>query len=644
MSTSVARAQESEVVRPVVLSAPRQIKLALVRLAIVLACVASVRYFAWRIQWTHTPEAKIFFVIFLIAEMLNFGEALLFYFTSWNPTRYAAPPPLQERAVDVFIPTYNEPVELLRETVACALSMTYPHKTYILDDGDREQVRQLAAEVGCDYISRTDRTSAKAGNLNNALKQTSGEFIVVLDCDHVPNADLIDQLLGFFRDRKVAVVQATQDFYNLDSFQHRLNQRKKYGWQQQELFFNIIQPGKDRYNAAFYCGSPAVIRRSALEQVGGFATESITEDMHTGLLLQRVGWKIIYHNKTVAWGLAPHTYSGFATQWLRWGHGAMQVLRREKPMFDGRLSIAQRICYFSSFYFYWMSYQRLIFLVTPIICLSAGVFPLRATPELFVLYFFPYFFLNLFASATLQGGFRAFFYSEQFNIMKMHVLLHAVSGLVKKKMGFSVTPKARAGAATSLDVFMPASLLFLTVISIAAGTLRLRVAGSEYIFWALVVNLVWAVFFGYILSTVLWYALSRREQRQSYRFPQQLDIPIEVSVEDGAAVNKHQDFARNLNRTGVSVTLDRPLPTGTKVNMLLTLPTRTVYAAGVVVRNQEYKQQAHSRYANGIRFTEIDSEAQDEISKYLFWLVAPEHAKLLRLTHITQNEESVACQ
>ncbi len=451
------------------ISALRQIKLAIARVTIVLAVIFTARYFFWRFTTTMNPAARWFFYAFLVAEALNFLEALLFYVTTWAPTRHTAPTPIPGRTVDVFITTYNEPVELLRETVLCATVMRYPHQTYILDDGDRPEVKQLAEEFNCGYFARTERTHAKAGNLNHGLQNTTGEFIVTLDADHVPSPDLIEQVIGFFRDENTAAVQTTQDFYNLDSFQHKMNWRTRVGWQQQELFFNVLQPGKDRFNAAFYCGSPAMLRRSAMEEIGGFATGTITEDMHTGLRLQKKKRTVLYHNKTLAFGLAPQTYIGFATQWQRWGYGCMQVMRAENPIFGRGFTLGQRLCYFASMYFYWMSYQKLLYLLTPIVALLAGVFPLITTPELFVKYFFPYFFLNLLASVLLQGGFRSYLRSEQFNILKMHVLMGSVMGLFRKKVGFKVTPKSRADAASLSDVVLPAILCVLIAASIVAG-------------------------------------------------------------------------------------------------------------------------------------------------------------------------------
>jgi cellulose synthase (UDP-forming) len=617
----------------------RQSKLAVTRIGVVLATVFTVRYFYWRILYTMNPAAKIFFYAFLAAEMLSFFESLLFYFITWNPTHHALPEPLPGHSVDVFIPTYNEPLELLRATVMCAIHMRYPHKTYILDDGRREEVRRLAQEFACGYFRRADHKDAKSGNLNNALRQTSGEFIVTLDADHVASPELIENTIGFFADPSVGVVQGTQDFYNLDSFQHRVNWRTRAGWQQQELFFSVIQPGKDRHNATFYCGSPGILRRKSLEDIGGFPTQSITEDMHTSMRLQKKGWRVLYFNSTLARGLAPQTFSGFARQWQRWGQGSMQVLRAENPFFSKGLSLRQKICYFASLYFYWMSYQKLFFVITPIISLYLGVFVMVTDPLSYASYFLPYFGLNLACSILLQGGWRSFFLSEQFNLLKMHVLMKTITGLFRKDR-FFVTPKGRASAARAPEVLLPLILLAGLATSLVVGVIRIQHTPLYgYFFWALAVNIFWAIVFLFMMGGVIGYSMQRKELRESYRFPARLDLRMRVTYPDknGALVRQEQ-FARNLNRFGVSLTMESAIAFGTPITVELKLPGHTVQASGKVVRNQSYAVNGHSRMSSGIRFNQITPADQDEISKFLFWQIAPREGQVLRLTHASQTE------
>lgn len=623
------------------LSPHGQLKLAIMRLAMVLATLFTIRYFYWRVLHTMNPAAKVFFYAFLAAEILSFLESGLFYFIGWNPTHYHAPKPLAGRTVDVFIPTYNEPVELLRETVICAIGMTYPHKTFILDDGRREDVRLLARELNCGYFTRDDRKHAKAGNLNNALKQTTGEFIVTLDADHVAMPNLIDEMLGFFADPEVAIVQSTQNFYNLDSFQHLVNWETRAGWQQQELFFSIIQPGKDRHNAAFYCGSPGIIRRKALDEIGGFPTNTITEDMHTGLRMQKQGWRVLYFNRTLARGLAPQTYEGFATQWGRWGKGSMQVLRAENPLFSSKLNFGQKLAYFSSFYFYWTSFVKLAFVLTPIISLLFLAFPLFTDPVSYASFFLPYFFLNLACSVLIQGSVRNFIASENFNLLKMQVLMGSLGGLFQRDSKFTVTPKARASSARIGQLLLPVLLIVALVAALVVGTVRvLHVPLYGYVFWALAINLFWSAVFLVMLNLVVWRSLRRTELRSGYRFRSHIDVPVRVSYTGQSGQIRGEQFAHNLNRNGVSVSLETAIVPGTAVDVELWLPQRTVRVTGKVVRNKVYKANGRLKLSNGIRFDKISAADQDAISKHLFWEVAPKEDAVLSLTHDSQTEES----
>jgi len=616
------------------------LKLAIARLVVVLAVLFSARYFYWRATQTMNPVAVWFFYVFLAAELLNFLECLLFYVTTWRRKRRGHPEPWPGQRVDVFILTYNEPVALVRETAVCAANMRYPHKTYILDDGNREEMRALAEELGCHYRARIVRTHAKAGNLNDGLAHSDGDFIVTLDADHVPMPDLIDRLIGFFRDPRVGVVQTAQDFYNLDSYQHLTRWERQYAWQQQELFFSIIQPGKDSFNAAFYCGSPAMLRRKALEDIGGFATGTVTEDVHTGLRLQKRGWEVVYYNRTLARGLAPQTFPGFATQWHRWGYGAMQVLRQENPLLGRGLRFGQRLCYFASFYFYWVSFQKLLYVVTPVFSLATGIFPLVAVPKVFAMYFVPYFLLNVVASALLQGGLQGYLLSEQFNVVKLPVLMRSVlAGLFGGESQFHVTPKSRAVAAAPSNVPLQLVLVAGLVASVGIGGWRLASASPGYYFWAIALNIFWALFYLELLLPTLWRALKRREQRMAYRFPGRLEAAVEFRlVNPHPSPNREAGFARNLSRHGFSITRDEPLPIDTVLEVELSLPTRTIRAHGRVVRNETFQHDGRERVANGLQFDEIDPRDQDEISKYLFWAIAPQHGQLLHLTQLSQKE------
>jgi cellulose synthase (UDP-forming) len=608
----------------------------LTRVVIVLALVASVQYFVWRFTATINPAAVWFFFLFLAAELVGFGEVVLFYLTTWRQGTHRPPPPRPGHSVDVFIPTYNEPVSLLRDTVVCAVSMKYPHTTWILDDGNRPEVAQLAQELGCEYLARADRSHAKAGNLNHGLARSRGQFVVTLDADHVPMPDLIEQLLGLFEDPRVAIVQANQDFYNLDSFQHDTDWEDRAAWQQQELFFNVIQPGKDAFNAAMYCGSPAMLRRAALEEVGGFATETVTEDMHTGLRLQMRGWRVIYYNRTVARGLAPQTFDAYNTQWHRWGLGAMQVLRLERPLFRKGLTLGQRLCYLASFYFYWTSFQKVFYLLVPVFSVATATFPLLTQPEAYVRHFLPYLGLNLLATAALQGGWHGFVLTERYNLIKLGSMMRSVAGFFRRRAQFAVTPKARGAAAAFRHVLPYMVLEALLGLAVAGGVVRIVSARTMFEFWAYGVNVFFALFFLFLMVPVVILALKRKELRAIYRFPQRLDLPIRYRLFGARESAWAESYARNLNRFGLSITLDVALPQETALELVVRLPERDVHAVGTVRWSTEFTVDKRVRHANGLRFDRITVEDQDAIARHIFWEIAPRHGELMTMTRRAQ--------
>jgi cellulose synthase (UDP-forming) len=312
--------------------------------------------------------------------------------------RAGRPAAADRLSVDVFIPTYNESVALVRKTLLAARAMDYPHKTWLLDDGRRPEMEALARQLGCEYLARADNEHAKAGNLNHALAHSSGEMVVVFDADHAPRRDFLVKTLGYFEDEDVGFVQTPQDFYNLDSYQHRWRGKGRTVWTEQALFFRVIQRGKDYWNAAFFCGSCAVVRRSALDEIGGFATGTVTEDLHTSLRIHARAYKSVYHAEPLAFGLAPESIEPFIGQRVRWGQGAMHVWRKEGILSHRGLSLAQRLNYLASALTYFDGWQKGIFYFAPAVVLLTGLLPLLATTPEFLLHFIPYYLLTFWSS------------------------------------------------------------------------------------------------------------------------------------------------------------------------------------------------------------------------------------------------------
>lgn len=231
----------------------------------------------------------------LVTEVYGLWALGTLAWYSWTRRACERPAATPGRKVDVYVCTYDEPIEVVAATLAGCRALTYPHTTYLLDDGQRPEMEELAEVAGARYLIRADNSHAKAGNINAALDRTEGELVLMLDADHVPMPDALEAMVGYFDDERVALVQSPHDFFNHDSVQHYV-----VGRHEQSLFYRVVCPGKDRHGAAYWCGSAAVLRREALLEIGGVATETIAEDFHTTIRLLRHGWTSHYHDEVAA--------------------------------------------------------------------------------------------------------------------------------------------------------------------------------------------------------------------------------------------------------------------------------------------------------------------------------------------------------
>lgn len=415
-----------------------------------LALLASAIYLTWRVGFTLGGDLWISIPLWI----LEFHAALglgLFAFSLWNLDRQAIPKPVErtDLRVGVLIPTYNEPKEVLFPTVAAAVALEPQHETFVLDDGQRPWVRAMAASLGAKYLTREKRTDAKAGNLNHALARLDLDLIAVLDADHVVKAGFLTHTLGYFDDPRIAVVQTPQDFYNLDSFEHDRNrswfwpQRRSIAFNEQRLFYRAIQPGKNRWKAAFWCGTNAIVRVSALREVGGVACETLTEDMHTTIRLHRKNWRTVYHNEVLAHGLAARNATEYQTQRLRWGTGAMQILHLEHPITGRGLSLSQRLAYAATILGWFDAWRTLGYVLLPPAVMFSGAIPIRASLAVFAIAFGATFGLQRLAMAFLSRGYAPQGMAALFEFVRLQSNIRATLTYFRRggERSFSVTAK-----------------------------------------------------------------------------------------------------------------------------------------------------------------------------------------------------------
>lgn len=308
----------------------------------------------------------------------------------------------KKQSVDVFIPVYGEPVEEIEATAIAARDMYGRHQTYILDDGESDEVRDMAKRVGVDYIRRPTHEHAKAGNINYALSRTSGSFFVILDADFVAEKEFLYETLPFFENEEMAMVQTPQ-YYN-----NALNFVSTGAGYMQHIFYSMLMAGKNRFNAAFCVGTCVVFRRTAIESINGMYEKSKSEDIWTSLKLHEEGWKTTYINKVLARGKTPETIKAYSKQQLRWATGSFEIFLKDNPIFNRKLTMDQRLQYFMTTSFYFNGFAILTLLLLPPLQIFFNLSPVSLNIPLwqYAILYSGFFFVQLMLSFYAMGGLK----------------------------------------------------------------------------------------------------------------------------------------------------------------------------------------------------------------------------------------------
>jgi len=581
-------------------------------------------YFYYRISRTINYEALAFSLAFLAAEIHGFASLWLYFFDLWDPTsRAEPPPPTEDISVDVFIPTYNEDVSLLHRTILAAKEMRLPHETYVLDDGGRPEVRRLAEGLGVRYIARPQREHAKAGNINYALARTSGELIVIFDADHVPAPNFLERTLGYFRDPGVGFVQTPHVFYNFGSFQTSADFRARKYWDDQQLFFRLIQPGKDRWGAAFFCGSCGVIRRKCLEEVGGFDFRTITEDMHTSLRIQNNGWKSVYHDERLATGLSPGDLGAYWKQRMRWAVGNLSTLWYDNPLFKRGLTLPQRISYFSSIWAWTVGPQKLVFYLTPPLMLFTGLFPMAHFDYRLLAIYAANLVFSLFVYKLVSRGYgrimRGELYSMINGFMLTAAMVRAALGLRAQK--FVVTKKGGRSEHVLTYVFPQVALVFITYWSALWAFLRYHYNLAMNMTLTTVAG-AWSVYNAALALTAARIAYRRIDVRGRFRFLHRL--PVRYGIQGLAGTEQSGlGMSLDLHDGGMALRTLRPIPVGSLLALTLHLPHgETVWCEGKVL-HQRPRREGDGVFDYGVTYTRISPDDRVRLDRFIIRYVIP---------------------
>lgn len=583
---------------------------------VIAALIAGAAYLAWRWGFTLGGSALWLGVPLALAETYALVMLALLAHSCWGLADRPRPAPLPGRTVAILIATYNEDEDVLRPTVVGATRVRHAPEpeVWVLDDGDRDWVRRMCAELGVRHLTRpAPRLHAKAGNINNALEHVDAEFVVTLDADHVPRPELLERMLGYFADDAVAVVQAPQTFYNR-GFQHAPGESDPLH-HDQSVFFDAVCRGKDRLDAAFWCGCPSVLRRAALMDVGGVATETVVEDFHTTMRMQERRWRTVYHPEIMALGLAPEEIGAFVVQRGRWARGCLQVLARDRPLLRRGLTRAQRIEYTTSCLHFLEGAQRTILLLVPPVVLLTGLVPVAAGPLVYAAIFAPQLLLTPLASKALTRGRYRMLETERYSIVRIEAYLRAMASLVPgSRASFSVTPKGARDdrAIVNRALRIPIAIAAFTALALAyqgaAWALDLpgRLAAG-----AAIVTAVWAVANVVLIAMVVAWARSVRHRRRGHRFP----VRMGAAYGRGDEGATHAAQVTDLSRHGARVVAGGTHAPGDRITLVLLLLSGPVQVRGTVA---VARPAGDGAVALGVEFDALPADAADAIVEWCF--------------------------
>ncbi len=505
---------------------------------VTLALAVSTRYLWWRYTSTLNLDSHIdvfFGVILICAETYAWFILLLSYF-QFACTLQRKTVPLPDDAslwpsVDIFIPTYNEELDIVKITTLAAISIDWPEdklNIFILDDGKRSSFREFAEQVNVGYITRNNNFHAKAGNINHALMITKGDYVAIFDCDHIPVRSFLQLTMGgFLEDKKLALIQTPHHLYSPDPFEHNIGNFKKT-LNEDSWLNGVVQDGND----LGFCGSGTILKREPLLEVGGIAVETVAEDAHTALRLHREGYTSAYIDVTQAARLTTETLAEHIGQWILRACGMAQIFRIDNPLLGKELSIEQRLYYVNAMLLFLGGIPRLIFLLAPLGFLFFHSYLIHATTVEILLYAVPAIVYSSIANSyqCLHGKQRYSFWTKIYQIvLAWYTTLPTAVTLISPKIGsFKVTAKEDLTKPGLFNLAFSRPYLFLVALNllgIAAAVYRF-LSGSTDENTMVLIYFAWTVY----NLLVLGGAISLMQEIKQVRMQHRIEVNTEVMV------------------------------------------------------------------------------------------------------------------
>lgn len=608
-----------------------------------LATISMTIYILWRIFFTipsiqqYGVLAFVCGILLVVAEAISALEAFLHYSDMHHmvvPEKPEIPLELYPD-VDVFIATHNEEVSLLYKTANGCKHMHYPDPSkvhvYLCDDGNRPAVAELAKELGVGYLGLADNKLAKAGNLNNALSKTHSPYIATFDADMIPTSDFLmetipymflpqfkkDEEDGHWRPRteeeldpdfKMGFIQTPQSFYNPDLFQYFLYSEGRIP-NEQDFFFREINVGRNSANAAIYAGSNTLIARAALDEVGGIATGTITEDFETGIRIQAAGYTCYAIDKPLAHGLAPNDFESLIRQRERWGRGCVYSMRHTHIMFNPKLKFRTKLSYFSALLYWFTFLRRFVYIMSPILFVVFHIPVVICDLRGLLLIWLPSFLLYNHALKLSSGKIRSYRWSNIIDTIIFPYLILPIlaEALFIKLKKFHITGKSHTDNGGDLMLGLPHMILLLLdlvalVISFTDVVINRNYGGVVLLYWILV-N-------GFNLVMALLFVAGRRNLRSSDRF--RVSLPVEVSGGGRTLEGTTLDVSEN----GLALVLPEPVSSQENVPLDVTIRDRE-YTARLQCAVASVSQ-VDNGWKYGLRIDGMEGEDKENYMQIVF--------------------------
>jgi cellulose synthase (UDP-forming) len=540
-----------------------------------ILAVLTIRYLVWRLTSTlnfHDILGTTFSVVYLLFEATSMLTFLLFLFQStWttDKLRRKQADKYEQNvnsgaylpSVDVFIPTYKEPEYIVRRTVIGCQAMKYPNKTiYILDDTRRQHIKELAEELGCKYITRPDNKHAKAGNLNNALKYTSGELITIMDADFVPFKNFLNRTVGFFINPEFDLIQTPQFFYNPD-YQARNLGLEHVLPNDLENFFGYIQPSRDSANSVICCGTSYVVRRSTIEAIGGYYTRCCVEDFQTSLRMLTHGARLIYLNEILSMGESTRTFSDFIDQRLRWLQGNLQVYYcgDDLPIWS-KFNWIQKSYVVNQLFYCFNPVFRAFFLIAPLITLYVGILPIIATVNEYIYYALPFTVLNIISFSWACDYRLSFLWDEVYNTTFCFPALQRLLLVVCNPFAKASTATRKGVKAEYKNYNFHISWQLIIILSLSIFGLFIHLGATFSKLWAAEqsefqgkeIMIFWIIYNTLIVAASILSGIDQPVRRQEDRFPLEKACKIYIDGET------YDGYTSNISESGAKIVVNKP--------------------------------------------------------------------------------------